>query len=111
MKSAIVALGLLTSVSLCTTVNAGKVPDSGWMFCKDRDELKEFFLAMMKKDQTWMKSLKTCLIARPGLTMVTIEDYDSDTDIGHVAKVRLINDKLDTSLVGYTIKIKDGPKF
>ena len=66
---------------------------------------------MIKKDNDWMKSLKSCIFAKPGLKMVTIEDYESDSDLGHVAKVRLIADKSRESLVGYTFKLKDGPDF
>lgn len=68
-------------------------------------------MAMLKKDASWMKSLKTCFMAKPGLNMVTIEDFESDSEIGHVAKVRLIGENSRNSVVGYTLKLKDGPDF
>jgi hypothetical protein len=110
-----VTKGILIAPLLVTlgiaSAHASPVPDTGWPFCTDRSELQEYFLAMIKKDTSWMNSLKTCLMAKPGLNMVTIEDFASDSDIGHVAKVRLIAARSTTSLVGYTLKLKDGPEF
>lgn len=109
-SKAIGATGLVLA-GLCGPTTAGPVPKTGWPFCADRDELKEFFMAMLKSDTSWMKSLKTCIMAKPGLNMVTIEDFESDSDIGHVAKVRLIGENSRDSVVGYTLKLKDGPDF
>lgn len=111
MKIGILGTIALVTAAFCGPASAGPVPKSGWPFCANQDELKEFFLAMIKKDDSWMKSLKTCIMAKPGLNMVTIEDFDSDSEIGHVAKVRLIGENSRNSVVGYTLKLKDGPDF
>lgn len=108
MLRALFGIWLLTAVG---PSYAAPVPESGWPFCQDRDELKEFVSAMMQKNTTWMQALKTCVIAKPGLEMVTIEDFESDTEIGHVAKVRLISRRGGRSFVGYTVKLRDGPRF
>lgn len=110
-KSKAICAVAMMMVGLSNPAVAGPVPKTGWPFCADRDELKEFFMAMLKKDASWMKSLKTCIMAKPGLNMVTIEDFESDSEIGHVAKVRLIGESSRNSIVGYTLKLKDGPDF
>lgn len=80
------------------------VTTSGQPICTQRDELQEAILAMLKKDVVWLKSLKSCILAKKGLKIATIEEYGDNEDI-NVAKVRVFG--FGSSFVGYTIDVKN----
>ncbi len=78
-------------------------PSTGQPFCTEQSELQEFMLAMLQKDIAWMKALQSCRIIKAGLKVAVIEDLPSDSDIGHVVKIRAFGSG--GSLVGYTLSI------
>ena len=55
------------------------------------------------RSQRWIRE-KDCAVLRAGLKMAIIEDFPSDSELGHVAKVRVFF--AGTSAVGYAILIK-----
>lgn len=102
-SAALVAAGLLAAEPVLAVET---VTTAGQPFCADQDELKEILLALIKQDMEWVRTLKTCILAKPGIKVVTIENLPSDSEIGHVAKVRLIPQGSRNSFVAYTIVIK-----
>ena len=102
MRTVLVALLLV--VAGTAHAQERTVTKSGQPICKEKDELQEAILAMMKKDIQWLKSLKSCILAKEGLKIATIEEYGDNEDI-KVAKVRVFG--FGTSFVGYTLNIKN----
>ena len=80
-----------------------KTPPTGQPFCTDRDELKEFMIAGLKGDTEWAGQLQSCAMIAGGKKIAVLEDYPSDTELGHVVKVRAFGTS--GSLVGYTISL------
>ena len=81
-------------------------PPSGAPFCTEKDELQEYVLAALKKDQKWMSQLKSCAFVKGGLKIALIDAGDPVRGM-HVDKVRIFGN--DGSMVGYTLTIdKDG---
>ena len=84
----------------------GFTPPSGAPFCTEKDELQEYVLAALKKDQQWMSQLKSCAFVKGGLKIAVIDAGDPVKGM-HVDKVRIFG--IDGSMVGYTLTIdKDG---
>ena len=75
----------------------------GAPICADQEELQEYLLAAIKQDERWMKSLRSCFLAKEGLDVVVLENLPSDTDIGNFVKVRLFSPIGRSSVVGYTV--------
>jgi hypothetical protein len=77
-----------------------RTPDIGMPFCLELDTLKEFLMAMTKKDNAWLKQLKGCAVLNGGLRIGIIEDYEGSA-LGHVVKLRVL--EKDVGLVGYGV--------
>ena len=77
---------------------------AGQPFCTKVEELQEFLLAAMQHDQRWLQSLHSCLPAPAGTKVAIIEHLPSDSEIGHVVRVRIIT-KSGASAVGYTLNL------
>ena len=80
----------------------GFTPPSGAPFCTEKDELQEYVLAALKKDQQWMAQLKSCAFVKGGLKIAVIEAGDPVKGM-HVDKVRIFGSG--GSMVGYTLTI------
>jgi hypothetical protein len=93
---------------LCVFVDAfaGEVTTSpGQPLCDTPEHLQEWILAAVQHDDRWIKELsRSCTSAAGGSKIVIIEDLPSDSDIGHVVKVRVFG-KTSGSVVGYTVSI------
>jgi hypothetical protein len=78
---------------------------AGQPFCNEKDKLQEFLLALMQNNDRWLRELKDeCMGLPEGAQMAVIENYSSDSTIGHVSKVRVFAPKKG-SMVGYTLVI------
>lgn len=103
MRAAIFASALALSATL--TAHAEELQTSpGQPFCLQMDQLQEYLLAMIKKDERWMNELD-CYPIVGGAKVVIIEDYPSDTPVMHIVKVRLFSPQGQGSVVGYTLNI------
>ena len=80
----------------------------GQPICTEKDQLQEYFMAVIKQDQQWIKQLSSCGMLKASLKVAVIEEYPSDSDIGHVVKIRAFGAR--GSAVGYTLSLGLTPK-
>lgn len=104
--AALLAFTLATTPCLADDAPmAGKpwsTPASGQPFCTDKDQLQEYIMAALQKDEKWASSLDMCATVKGGLKVAVIEDLPG-SDIGHVVKARIFG--TGGSAVGYTLSI------
>jgi len=99
-------LALLAAILVLTSAaHANDLKTSpGQPFCTEMAQLQEYLLAMVQRDQRWMRELD-CHGIVGGAKVTIIEEYPSGSDIGHVVKVRIFSPKGQGSVVGYTLSL------
>lgn len=103
MKSAIGIASLILLIG--TVAHAAELKTSpGQPFCLEMDQLQEYLIAAIQKDARWMKELK-CSGIVGGAKVTIIEEYPSESEIGHVVKVRIFSPNGQGSVVGYTLSL------
>jgi hypothetical protein len=100
-RYAAIILAVLVSLS-CADGEELKT-SAGQPFCFEKDQLREYLLAILQKDERWAKELD-CHPIIAGAKVTIIEEYPSDVEM-HVVKVRIFSPKGEGSVVGYTVNL------
>jgi hypothetical protein len=96
---------LMSAAALLSSAHADELKTApGQPFCLQMDQLQEYLIAAVKHDERWMKELD-CYAIVGGAKVTIIEEYPSESDIGHVVKVRIFSPKSQGSVVGYTLSL------
>jgi hypothetical protein len=101
---ALALAALVSLVSLACASGQELKTSAGQPFCFQMDQLREYFLAMVQKDEKWMKELD-CYPIVAGAKVTIIEEYPSELEPIHVVKVRIFSPKGAGSVVGYTFNL------
>jgi hypothetical protein len=66
---------------------------------------RPYVLAALKQDEEWLKRLVNCGIMKGGVKFGVIEEYPSDSELGHVERVRMFIPNSTASVVGYVMRM------
>ena len=117
MKKIVSAVALMLAMSCGAHAGgpsyAGKTFSSpaGMPFCTNEQSLAMYMAFGLKGDAEAMKAISDCGSFKGGLKVTVLEDFASESDIGHVVKVRVFSPLYaGKSSDGYTLSLAFDPQ-